>query len=600
MKHTATVFVIISLILLFQECSTRLSGSTETTNQIVGMLYEPDGVTPAEGATVIVRTQNTLAAIADIPSGEQAGALDTVFSDKDGTYSFNVVLEEGAYCIEATKNDNAAFISSVMIDGADDKKEIDPETLKPTGVIAGELILPGGGDPTEVYVLAFGIDRFAQVKNDGTFLFGGLGEGSYHIRIITTLDGYESFDTLGVTVTSSATTEMGQITLPFDGVAVPQKVKVLWETGGRKALISWERAISPKVKYYNVFRAYDLGNGHSEIPLLSKEQLNKFQITDTFFIDSTMYNKTYPNEFPDEFLYTVSAVDENERESRECPAVATEAKWSFDIIGEVNTDSWAPNPRGARDFTIADNGTIYVVHDKAPYLFSLDADFNYIGSFDAITGIPGNICCDVESGLLYIDRSDDGKIVVYTTDGTPVDSIEDPAVIVQKVKDMAFMRNKLVVVTGGDSIISFNGDGNRVDAWYCGGTDEEVYSIADGGADCVAVGKYNGATEQVCWYTDNGNRIACRDVDIRPRSIAVDINKQHFYLLSDESPICSELHVYDHEGIRIGQYSFLDLTGSNGLCLLESGNPIVRCYNKLFKLSTLNQQQTIQQYSEEQ
>jgi len=61
--------------------------------------------------------------------------------------------------------------------------------LETRGVIKGVVKLSNGGDPRKVFVLAFGIDKFAQVDSNGRFTLANIAQGKYTMRFLPVIDG---------------------------------------------------------------------------------------------------------------------------------------------------------------------------------------------------------------------------------------------------------------------------------------------------------------------------------------------------------------------------------------------------------------------------
>ena len=179
--------------LLFQcyHCNSPVAGNgSQTPNSVVGKLYQPDGTSPAKGVKVFIRPQNSLADTAGAGLGKKMSDTASVVTDNSGYFAFDSTLDTGTYVIEAASGNDAVLIDSVKVKDKTDADTIAPDTLKPTGALKGVIYLSEGGDPIKVFILAFGIDRFARVNTDGSFNFGNLAEGRYDLRIISSLDDY--------------------------------------------------------------------------------------------------------------------------------------------------------------------------------------------------------------------------------------------------------------------------------------------------------------------------------------------------------------------------------------------------------------------------
>ena len=618
MKTPTTYIILIFCILSSIVCTQNTSGLTESTNQrVAGMLYEPDGTTPAKEAIVIIRPKNSLPFVAGFVSGQQNGSTDTVVTDDNGRFAFKNELSAGIYSIEAHKGGNAVFFSSVNVSDGEKTVTVAPDTLKPAGALTGTVFLAGGGDPTEVYVLAFGCDRFTRVHDDATFRIDGLGEGEYHLKIVTSIDNYTSFDTADIAVLSADTVDLGTIALPFSGVPVLQHVNVVWDTLESRAILSWDKIEYESVKYYNIYR-WDIFESmlNDSITYLGSDeqvkQVNGYQVTDTLYVDNFKVNTAGGDGTPLRILYFVTVVDSSERESLFSPAGFVEPVQSFTISKETNVKVRAQGD--VQDFCITRNGTILLTSSGHPCITLLDTAYNYEGRFPvipplseadtatALSYISVAVCSDRQSDEYYFVRPDDFKIDIYRNEeniGIFIDSINDPTITAQGVTDGEVINGHLYILTGGDSLLCFDTDRERMYARYCGdlGTGK---CLADGGAGRVVVG-IGGTACKVCWYDSIGNRLSTSTYTVDSLiSIAIDTTKQYCYILSgkDAGSLSSEakLEVFGSDDEKIGRYLFtlngyhfsLLRKGDDAVFLSGNGEPRVVLGDILYNLSWLN------------
>jgi hypothetical protein len=161
------------------------NGSSVGPGIVSGILYEPGGKAPADGAAVVVRYKNATAMVAAGGSGKTSGALYTTLTNKNGAFAFDT-LASGLYVIEGSDDQgNMALFDSILIDTPAKPLNLPPDTLEPAGAIHGAVSLLSDGNPLQVFILAFGVDRFCQVSSDGSFLFKGFAAGVYTLKIIS-------------------------------------------------------------------------------------------------------------------------------------------------------------------------------------------------------------------------------------------------------------------------------------------------------------------------------------------------------------------------------------------------------------------------------
>jgi hypothetical protein len=179
------------------------------------------------------------------------------------------------------------LIDSVKVKNPDSTKVVPPDTLKPAGAIKGIISLSEGGDPRQVFVLAFGIDRFARVNADGSFKFSNLARGSYDLRLISGLSNYGVLDTSGVLVIAGDTTDLGTISLPFTGIPTPKNLKVSFDTLKQFVILIWDKADTALVDGYNIYRAIKGQN----FSLLTQTPLS--ETTTTYYDSGVAVGSTY-------------------------------------------------------------------------------------------------------------------------------------------------------------------------------------------------------------------------------------------------------------------------------------------------------------------
>jgi hypothetical protein len=230
MKSTRVIigFLLAFCVFLAIKCSSPAKttvNSSQAQNAIVGILYNSSSNTPAKGVRVHIRPKKSLADTAGFGIYKRSAimtATDSVVTDSSGRYAFDTTLDTGMYVIEGASGDNAVFIDSVAVKGKAHCDTLPPDTLKPTGALEGIVKLFEGGDPRKVFVLAFGINKFAQVDTNGRFTFSGLAEAKYDLRLISLLYNYGVFDLDGVQVRSGVTTSIDTINLnSLNGFGMP-------------------------------------------------------------------------------------------------------------------------------------------------------------------------------------------------------------------------------------------------------------------------------------------------------------------------------------------------------------------------------------------
>lgn len=286
------MIVPVLFLFLFLQCSTAptenddYSGTgSETGNAIAGFLYETNGKTPAKDVPVSIRLQSTLADTSILGVPKRCADTATVTTDSNGYFFFDSTLDTGTYVIEADNGNNElALIDSIRVTNQD-STIIVSDTLKPAGAIKGIVFLSQGGDQRKVFILAFGIDRFARVETDGSFRFTNLAEGSYDLRLISSLDDYGVRDTNGISVHAGDTTDLDTLALPFEGIPSPDTFSILYDTLNQTVILSWSPCDTGLIDGYNVYRAVK-GNNFT---LITETPLPETAVS---FIDATVQVET--------------------------------------------------------------------------------------------------------------------------------------------------------------------------------------------------------------------------------------------------------------------------------------------------------------------
>jgi len=411
MKKQITVAAIIVALmgfLYFYGCGnkpTQDTGNTETENTaaVMGKLVDTTG-NPVANATVHIRKKTTLADTSGSGLGKILADTATVTTDDTGGFIMEKI-DLGLYVIEGAKDSDMVLIDSVEIKEKNTKKQLHPDTLKHAGALKGIVYLSEGGDPRKVFVLAFGIDRFASVDTNGMFKFSNLAKGRYNLRLISSLNDYGVLDTSGVQVMSANTTDMDTIRLPFTGIPVPKNVVITYDTLKQIVTLTWAKADSSHVKGYNVYRR----NVDSSAILA---RINVSTITDTLYRDSTgIQNITYE--------YRVVAVSPSDMEGTKSAAVTIKTVPFFALVDSIGLGLF----QGYQVLKIAPSGKIFVadILSSSWKIYVFDSSLTLVRTIDTLSvRYPANF--DVDSaGNIYLINQD--GIFKFDTIGALLDTI---------------------------------------------------------------------------------------------------------------------------------------------------------------------------------
>jgi hypothetical protein len=189
---------------------------------VAGILYKGNG-SPADSAIVHLRKKTFLPDVSRLGLFKRAPDSVSVRTDDSGRFLFDttLALDTGTYVIEATRGTTAVLIDGILLTGRDSTVHLPPDTLKPTGAIKGVIDLSGGGEPQKMFVLAYGIDRAANVGADGSFSLPDLARGNYSLLVVSTPGGGAAPDTGIVVVYSAETTDARILAPPVAGNGTP-------------------------------------------------------------------------------------------------------------------------------------------------------------------------------------------------------------------------------------------------------------------------------------------------------------------------------------------------------------------------------------------
>lgn len=229
------------------------SGTASETGNVTCKLVYPNG-NPVTQARIKILPSDTIADTASLGLGKVFAGIDTTLTSDSGIYYIDSV-DSGTYVVQAADNDsNAVLIDSVVVTHLDSLVDLGTDTLEPVGAIKAVVKLSEGGDPRKVFILAFGTDRYALPDANGVFTFGNLAEGTYKLRLISSLDDYAVLDTAGVLVISDSTTDLDTLELPFTGIPTPKGLSASYDTLTGVVTLAWNALAYDSLDGYIVYR----------------------------------------------------------------------------------------------------------------------------------------------------------------------------------------------------------------------------------------------------------------------------------------------------------------------------------------------------------
>jgi len=406
--QSRTISLILSItaagMLSLIQCTT--IGGTESGNAriwITGTLYEPDGTTPAVGVAVVIRPRNSIADTADaVQSLMKAISKDTIITDDAGQFTFNSIIDDGVYCIEALSEKNAVLFDSVIVGKTSPTVKLAPRTLKPSGAIKGVIEFSGGDTLRKVLILVFGIDRLVRVGEDGHFAIENLAEGTYDVRILPGTERYLLMDTMGIPVFSTDTTDLGSLYLQSNILPAVKNISVSYDTAVRIVTVAWSKADTSAAKGYNVYRR----NSDSDTLAV---RINRSPIQDTCWFDSAVHHTST-------YEYHVVTIDINDNEGRFGEGTTVTLTGGYECKKTIETGIHSS------EFTYQ-RGTIYLCDQSGRKIQMIDTAGNQVGSFGD-TGLqalinPQTITSRNDTIYIadYISNSSGYSIKCYALDG---------------------------------------------------------------------------------------------------------------------------------------------------------------------------------------
>jgi hypothetical protein len=356
-------------------------------HMIAGRLFYENKI-PAAGAEVTIRPQAFIPDTSGVLGKRSADTL-TVQTDNNGEF-FIESIDKGTYLIEGHDDAGYVFMIDSVIVVYPDYTITLSDTLKPSGTLRGTVTLSEGEDPRKVFVLPFGLNRFALPDSTGEFVFAGMAEGAYDLRIMTPLD-YEVLDISRVRVVSGDTTDLGALDLIYTGIPSVRNIAAVCDSMNIAVTVSWQKALSGIVKGYNVYRK----RGDSAFI-----RVNTAPVPDTFFID-TRLNGLVPGE---SYVYAVTALDSAGNEGQRKQLAAVEVASLFQSL-ETGIPP-IPCAQGGCNFDIAPDHSIWMINNAGTVLhYDSSGALLHSWAVPAEQGMFGkDIAADGDSGVYVVHR----------------------------------------------------------------------------------------------------------------------------------------------------------------------------------------------------
>jgi hypothetical protein len=271
-------------LMFFTSCQTT-DGGTEIPNELTGREIIAGTGKAAEKADI------KLVPVGYVPGADSSQAIFTASSDAQGHFSFKDV-PAGQYNVLASQDNLLSFRDSVTVTGKG--QDLNSDTLKAPGSLAGTVRLQPQHDPRIVTVQVLGTTVFVNVDASGKFSLVNLGAGTYRLRVFVNNPDYTSLYKEVEVRTGKADTLPEPLEPFYSGTPV---VTGLRASPGAKGTVSirWNKTTSYNAEAYLIYRDSATAILPSTQPIA--------RVTDTVFID-TIYSAA-PREGQYSYLDTV-------------------------------------------------------------------------------------------------------------------------------------------------------------------------------------------------------------------------------------------------------------------------------------------------------
>jgi hypothetical protein len=269
------LFLVVLLIGVFSCTKNPGTGSEIGNGKAAAMLYNHDGSPSVDARVLFVPVD--YAPHIGLPKIQTTKICSTVTND-NGQYFFDSI-PGGTYNVFGEKEGYQSFQDSVPVAGG--VAEAKSDTLRATGSLSSHIELSNGLDYKTLIVIVLGSLKFSFVDSTGAFSLSNMAEGSYDVRILTTLDDLEAKDTVFMIASGRNEISKDTIRLTYKGVPRPTEFIVKYDTLKQTAILTWNPVDTALISGFNIYRAIK-GNNFS---LITQAPLPK---TTAMYLDSSL------------------------------------------------------------------------------------------------------------------------------------------------------------------------------------------------------------------------------------------------------------------------------------------------------------------------
>ena len=237
---------------LLVTCTNNVAGKNPKTENrsTLAMLYNPGG-SPAVHAKIWFYPINYNPHTGGL--AKKMAIMDSTATDAKGNYS--IKLDTGTYNVLASGDSGVVYQDSITVT-KDSTINPPADTLKKPGGILGRVCLQPGDDARTVFILFMGTNTWSTPDDStGKFTVANMAQGTYRVRILTTLDAYVPKDTVLSVSAGMVDSLAHDIVLQYTGIPGPTGLKVSYDTLRQTVILVWTGADTSLIAGYNIYRA---------------------------------------------------------------------------------------------------------------------------------------------------------------------------------------------------------------------------------------------------------------------------------------------------------------------------------------------------------
>jgi hypothetical protein len=181
--NKALLCTLTCLIAFYCYCTNQplAGGSSQQGNgKIVGCVVLLDG-SPAKKVTIRICPEDYFKK--PLPDHKDNRVAEST-TDNYGRFTLNG-LHPGSYTIEANDLSSVAVMTKASINEVDSSSDLGTLCLKPYAKISGSINKLTSGSNTANFIQVKGLDRNAQLNDDGSFFFNDMPEGRFELRVVS-------------------------------------------------------------------------------------------------------------------------------------------------------------------------------------------------------------------------------------------------------------------------------------------------------------------------------------------------------------------------------------------------------------------------------